>query len=224
MRVSKIEGVVGLSVGTLLVLGSYSAGDPWVLIPCLGLSWIALVCLCLAHEGKRLVKVGVAAGITAIFVWVGYRSIFAVEEEITLYPWITMTISVDRVMPTPGDDYPDKVTVAIPYTNRGQAVAKDPTFILKHGADSHVVQGEGDLLAPNEERTLTMTYQKEAVPVFLKQYHEEKVPIYCEVTYSDLGGRSYGLRYAWTGTGTERNPIPRVEMKGHYLKIKRLSK
>jgi hypothetical protein len=58
---------------TLLAVGGLGPDDPWVIGPCLFLSWITFIIICIIHEGSRFRRIFAGVVITAILFGVGYR-------------------------------------------------------------------------------------------------------------------------------------------------------
>lgn len=52
--------------GTLLALGGFGVDDPWIIFPCLGLSWIMFIGFCVIHDSGVKGRVVAAAVITLV--------------------------------------------------------------------------------------------------------------------------------------------------------------
>jgi len=56
-----------------LTLGGLGPDDPWIVGPCLALSWLFFLALCIAHKGPRKRRILAAILTTAILSSVGER-------------------------------------------------------------------------------------------------------------------------------------------------------
>lgn len=69
---------------SLLAIAGLGPDDPWIIGPCLLLSWAAFVLICILHEGSRTGRSAVAVTLTLALGFVGYRrfsSIFGGREK-----------------------------------------------------------------------------------------------------------------------------------------------
>lgn len=83
MRLEK-KDLFLLVPATLLAIAGLGPDDPWVVGPCLFLSWLTFIIICVVHEGSRKARVGIAILITLALGSVGYRrfhSIFHSSER-----------------------------------------------------------------------------------------------------------------------------------------------
>src|ERR1035441_8872483 len=58
---------------TFLALAGLGPEDPWILVPCLALSWLSFLAICWFHNGRRKWRVLIAIGITVVLLFVGSR-------------------------------------------------------------------------------------------------------------------------------------------------------
>jgi len=72
MRFEK-KDIALLIPATLLAIAGLGPDDPWVVGPCLFISWIAFVVICTIHEGSWRIRAIVAVVITIVLFGVGYR-------------------------------------------------------------------------------------------------------------------------------------------------------
>lgn len=61
-------------IATLLALSGVVAGDPWIVLPCLFLSWAGFIYLCVAHEGSRRFRIATGVVITLVLSFVSLRT------------------------------------------------------------------------------------------------------------------------------------------------------
>jgi hypothetical protein len=69
---------------TLLAIGGLGPDDPWVVGPCLFLSWVTFIAICVIHEGPWSTRTLVGVVLTVILFGVGYRrfnSIYRASAE-----------------------------------------------------------------------------------------------------------------------------------------------
>lgn len=69
---------------TLLAIAGLGPDDPWVIGPCLLLSWITFLVICWVHEGSINARVGVAVLITLLLGGVGYRRLTTIYRPPTV--------------------------------------------------------------------------------------------------------------------------------------------
>jgi hypothetical protein len=72
MRFDK-KDILLLIPATLLAIAGLGPDDPWVVGPCLFLSWATFIVICVIHEGSRRTRMIVGAVITVVLLGVGYR-------------------------------------------------------------------------------------------------------------------------------------------------------
>lgn len=86
MRLEK-KDLLLLIPATLLAIAGLGPDDPWVVGPCLFLSWAAFVFVCVIHEGPRKTRAIIGIAITLVLAGVGYRrfhSIFHNPEKMNV--------------------------------------------------------------------------------------------------------------------------------------------
>lgn len=72
MRFEK-KDILLLIPATLLAIAGLGPDDPWVVGPCLFLSWATFIVICVIHDGSRRTRAVVGAVITVVLFGVGYR-------------------------------------------------------------------------------------------------------------------------------------------------------
>jgi len=72
MRLEKRD-ILLLILATLLAVAGLGPDDPWVVGPCLFLSWVTFMVIIVIHEGSRLARAIVGIAITVALSGVGYR-------------------------------------------------------------------------------------------------------------------------------------------------------
>jgi len=78
-----------LVIGTALALGSFRTEDPLIVVPMLGVSWIAFLYICATHEGRIYWRVGIAGAISLILAAIATRLFWApiVNIFLNLQTW-----------------------------------------------------------------------------------------------------------------------------------------
>jgi hypothetical protein len=72
MRLEKKDFLL-LIPATLLAVAGLGPDDPWVVGPCLFLSWVTFIVICVIHEGSPRTRTIVGVVITIVLFGVGYR-------------------------------------------------------------------------------------------------------------------------------------------------------
>jgi hypothetical protein len=80
MRFEK-KDIALLIPAMLLAIAGLGPDDPWVVGPCLFLSWITFIVICAIHEGQRKTRIIVGIVITLALCGVGYRRFNSIYHE-----------------------------------------------------------------------------------------------------------------------------------------------
>jgi hypothetical protein len=98
MRFEK-KDIALLIPATLLAVAGLGPDDPWVVGPCLFISWLTFIFICVIHEGSRRTRAIVGVVITIALFGVGYRrfnSIAKYEAEQSTKSTVTAATATEQ--------------------------------------------------------------------------------------------------------------------------------
>jgi hypothetical protein len=193
-----------LTLGILPAWASYGTSDPLVFLPCLFISWIAFVCLCISHRRSWLWRSVVLAFITLFFCFIGYRLYERAQlnQRPSQYPWLSFEEFVDPGNTNSDTGEPsDVLKVNFHYKNYGSVTATNIRFRAELPGEREpvILDSPHVAVASGEERGLRVTVPKERAVQVFRAIQTDGSITKLDVTYSDLNGTDYRIvhRIKW---------------------------
>ena len=123
MRFEK-KDILVLIPATLLAIAGLGPDDPWVVGPCLLLSWATFIVICVIHDGSRRTRTIVGALITVALSGVGYRRFNSIYHFSAETPKAAREITSAN-KPQPIDHIPSASEIADELAKRTPPIGKN---------------------------------------------------------------------------------------------------